>query len=272
MAGSDEQRSAWLPRIATGDAIVTPAWLEPGGGFGPDGVTDRGGARRRRLAADRHEAPRGVRGRRHPAAGVRPRRRATSRPFLVDPEAGRRHGHPAALDRRRTRSTGSTSPACRSALATASAAWARLGARPRRRPGPARGPGRRRGDVRPGDHGPVRQGPRAVRQADRRVPGDRPLPRRPSGRARRRPHARPRGGVGRGRRAARSTALAADGEAVRRPGVPRRHRHVAADLRRCRLHRRLRHPALLPPGQAAPDSPGGTTATSKTSSPTTILD
>ncbi len=30
-AGSEEQRSSWLPRIATGDAIVTLAWHEPGG-------------------------------------------------------------------------------------------------------------------------------------------------------------------------------------------------------------------------------------------------
>src|SRR6478752_8422483 len=28
-AGSDEQKQAWLPRIATGDAILTTAWLEP---------------------------------------------------------------------------------------------------------------------------------------------------------------------------------------------------------------------------------------------------
>jgi alkylation response protein AidB-like acyl-CoA dehydrogenase len=37
-AGSDEQRSTWLPRIAKGDAIVVPAWLEPHNGFGPKGV------------------------------------------------------------------------------------------------------------------------------------------------------------------------------------------------------------------------------------------
>jgi alkylation response protein AidB-like acyl-CoA dehydrogenase len=36
--GSDEQRQSWLPRIASGEAIVTPAWLEPDRGFGPDGV------------------------------------------------------------------------------------------------------------------------------------------------------------------------------------------------------------------------------------------
>ncbi len=37
-AGSDEQRQEWLPAIAAGDAIITPAWLEPEGGFGPAGV------------------------------------------------------------------------------------------------------------------------------------------------------------------------------------------------------------------------------------------
>jgi alkylation response protein AidB-like acyl-CoA dehydrogenase len=37
-AGSDEQKTAWLPRIASGAAILTPAWLEPKGGFGPRGV------------------------------------------------------------------------------------------------------------------------------------------------------------------------------------------------------------------------------------------
>jgi alkylation response protein AidB-like acyl-CoA dehydrogenase len=43
-AGSDEQRARWLPRIASGDAIVTPAWLEPDGGFGPTGVQLRAGS------------------------------------------------------------------------------------------------------------------------------------------------------------------------------------------------------------------------------------
>jgi alkylation response protein AidB-like acyl-CoA dehydrogenase len=36
--GSDEQRSTWLPQIASGDAIVSVAWLEPDGGFGPPGI------------------------------------------------------------------------------------------------------------------------------------------------------------------------------------------------------------------------------------------
>jgi alkylation response protein AidB-like acyl-CoA dehydrogenase len=47
-AGSDEQKRAWLPRVASGDAILTPAWLEPGGGFGAEGVQ----LRARREGAD----------------------------------------------------------------------------------------------------------------------------------------------------------------------------------------------------------------------------
>ncbi len=37
-AGDDRLRETWLPRIVTGDAILTPAWLEPDGSFGPRGV------------------------------------------------------------------------------------------------------------------------------------------------------------------------------------------------------------------------------------------
>ncbi|HET8929287.1 MAG TPA: acyl-CoA dehydrogenase family protein, partial [Acidimicrobiales bacterium] len=37
-AGTDEQRSAWLPRLASGDAVVSIAWLEPDNGFGAKGV------------------------------------------------------------------------------------------------------------------------------------------------------------------------------------------------------------------------------------------
>jgi alkylation response protein AidB-like acyl-CoA dehydrogenase len=37
-AGSEEQQREWLPRIASGEAILTPAWLEPERGFGPRGV------------------------------------------------------------------------------------------------------------------------------------------------------------------------------------------------------------------------------------------
>jgi alkylation response protein AidB-like acyl-CoA dehydrogenase len=37
-AGTEAQKREWLPRIAAGDAILTPAWLEPKGGYGSAGV------------------------------------------------------------------------------------------------------------------------------------------------------------------------------------------------------------------------------------------
>lgn len=40
-AGSDEQKATWLPRIASGDAIVSTAWIEPERGFGPAGIALR---------------------------------------------------------------------------------------------------------------------------------------------------------------------------------------------------------------------------------------
>lgn len=40
-AGSSEQKQTWLPRLVTGEAILSPAWLEPDGGFGPTGVQMR---------------------------------------------------------------------------------------------------------------------------------------------------------------------------------------------------------------------------------------
>ena len=40
-AGTDAQRASLLPRIAAGDAIVVPAWLEPDRGFGEKGVALR---------------------------------------------------------------------------------------------------------------------------------------------------------------------------------------------------------------------------------------
>jgi alkylation response protein AidB-like acyl-CoA dehydrogenase len=37
-AGGEEQKQAWLPKVASGEAILSPAWLEPDGGYGPRGV------------------------------------------------------------------------------------------------------------------------------------------------------------------------------------------------------------------------------------------
>ncbi len=40
-AGSTEQKDRWLRAIATGEAVLTPAWLEPENGFSPRGVEVR---------------------------------------------------------------------------------------------------------------------------------------------------------------------------------------------------------------------------------------
>jgi alkylation response protein AidB-like acyl-CoA dehydrogenase len=40
-AGSDEQRAAWLPRVASGEAVLVPAWFEPENSCGPTGVRMR---------------------------------------------------------------------------------------------------------------------------------------------------------------------------------------------------------------------------------------
>lgn len=40
-AGSEELKREWLPAMVSGDAILTPAWLEPENGFGPKGVQVR---------------------------------------------------------------------------------------------------------------------------------------------------------------------------------------------------------------------------------------
>jgi len=37
-SGTDAQKGEWLPKIASGEAILTPAWLEPQSGFGPKGI------------------------------------------------------------------------------------------------------------------------------------------------------------------------------------------------------------------------------------------
>jgi alkylation response protein AidB-like acyl-CoA dehydrogenase len=38
-AGSEQQKSRWLPGIASGETVMTPAWLEPENGYSPRGVT-----------------------------------------------------------------------------------------------------------------------------------------------------------------------------------------------------------------------------------------
>lgn len=41
VGGTDAQQAEWLPRIAAGEAVLTPAWVEPDGGHGPRGVQTR---------------------------------------------------------------------------------------------------------------------------------------------------------------------------------------------------------------------------------------
>src|SRR3954471_2222566 len=53
-AGTDTQQQDWLPRLASGQAIITAAWLEPGGGFGPAGVQARVDAGGRVTGTKRH--------------------------------------------------------------------------------------------------------------------------------------------------------------------------------------------------------------------------
>ena len=40
-AGSEAQKDRWLRPVAAGEAILTPAWLEPENGFSPRGVEVR---------------------------------------------------------------------------------------------------------------------------------------------------------------------------------------------------------------------------------------
>ena len=39
--GTEGQKKKWLPKLVSGEAIVTPAWMEPQSGFGPKGVNLR---------------------------------------------------------------------------------------------------------------------------------------------------------------------------------------------------------------------------------------
>lgn len=38
LAGTAAQQNTWLPKIPTGEAIIVPAWIEPGNGFEAEGV------------------------------------------------------------------------------------------------------------------------------------------------------------------------------------------------------------------------------------------
>ena len=128
--------------------------------------------------------------------------------------------------------------------------WATWNDDDARRHHPARRAGDGRRALRARHHRAVRQGPAAVRQAARRVPGARALPRR-----RRRPRStapRPglRGGVGHAPKGRPIDQLAPMAKLFACQTFRDVTAMAPADLRRRRLHARVRHPALLPPGQA----------------------
>jgi alkylation response protein AidB-like acyl-CoA dehydrogenase len=84
--GSDAVRDQWLPALADGTAIVTPAWLEPSGGYGPAGITlraERDGDRWRLDGVKRHVQYAGAASR----LLVLARTDAGVTLFLVDPSA-----------------------------------------------------------------------------------------------------------------------------------------------------------------------------------------
>ncbi len=200
-AGTDEQKQSWLPRIVSGDAIVTTAWLEPGNGFGPRGVQTRAVADGDGFVLD------GVKW--HvPFAKAATAMIVLARTgdadsdvdlFLVDPDAAG-----VTLEQQLTIASdtqyevtlaGVRVPAA-ARIGAAGTGWATWNETMLDGVDHARGPGRRRRTLRARHHRAVRQGPRAVRQAARRVPGDLALPRRRGDRGRRRRDARVRGRVG----------------------------------------------------------------------------
>ena len=58
---SAEQKQAWLPGIVSGEAILTPAWLEPENTFGPTGVQVRAVPDGDGWTLTGHQAARGLR-------------------------------------------------------------------------------------------------------------------------------------------------------------------------------------------------------------------
>ena len=166
-AGSDAQKEQWLRPVASGEAILTPAWLEPENGFSPRGVETRAEADGVGFPAQRDQAPRRLRLGRRPAgrAGPHRRRRRGRRPLPGGPDGARGDAAPAVQHRLGHPVRGRPSTVSPSAsddrIGPAGSGWATwqevlepalvLLARP----------GRRRRPLRARDHDAVRQGPPA---------------------------------------------------------------------------------------------------------------
>ena len=163
-AGSDEQKQAWLPGIASGDAIVTQAWLEPDRGYGPKGVA---------MTATSDGDDFVLNGtKRHVYFGsaanqwiVLARSDAGIDLFLVDPSSDG-----ITMEQQLSQSSDSQYRAVFENVRVSSSD--RCDAR-RHHP-PCR-PGHWRGREGPGDHRRIRQDPKAIRQTPGRVPVTGPL-------------------------------------------------------------------------------------------------
>ena len=245
----------------TGDAILTTAWLEPKGGFGPSGVPAPG--RPPTATASCSTARSGTcRSRPPPPSSSCSPAPATAddrrRPVPRRPGAPRRRRSPSSSRSRPTRSTRWSSTGVRVAEAD------RIGARRHRagRRGTTTMLDGHRAPRRPGD----RRGARTRSRSPSSTPRTASSSTSRSARSRRSPTTSPtrrRPSTADGSSCYEAAWALADGRSIDRlapmaklfavPDVPRRHRDGAAGLRRRRLHPRVRHPALLPPGQAAPD-------------------
>ena len=271
-AGSDEQQRRVAAADRRGRRDRHPGVARAAGRLRCAGRPARGHCRRRRLAARRRQVARAVRAPRPTRLLVLARTgRRRRRSFLVDPEAPGvtltqhhvdrlRHAVPGRLRGRAGR--------CGLVVGTAGDAWATwdavmhdgiilLAAQ-------AVGGAQYTLD----DHHAVRRrtGTSSTSRSARSRRSRTTSPTRsPRSTAPRRSCTKRRGRATEGHAIARARA---DGQAVRVPDVPRRHRHGAAGVRRRRLHRSSTTSSSTSAGPSSCRSRGGTTATSRSSSPT----
>ena len=242
-----------------GDAIVSTAWLEPGNGFGaarragPGPTADGDGFV---LDGVKWHVPFASAA---TAMVVLARTGAGDADvdlFLVDTGAPGRHAEPAADHRVRHAVRGRAQRRARAGDGSHRRRGHRLGTPGTRRCSTGSCSWPRRRSAAPATRSTSRCSTRrtasssASRSArSRRSRTTSPTRSRPSTAPRRWSTRRP----GRTRDGRSIERLAPDGEALRVQDLPGRHRHGPAGVRRGRLHPRVRHPALLPAGEAAPD-------------------